>query len=134
MLTEFETRVINSLYNVGCKHWMSPFTWTGERMLLKPKTSFFGTMWTWFTSILILLAMMFEFKQMHLMIGKRELNGVVLAGTLLLSQFGHLSCKLNTLRSKAELVDVINQTLQMNSNWGTDLLHNYFFPFYGVST
>ena len=127
MLTEFETRVINSLYNVGCKHWMSPFTWTGERMLLKPKTSFFGTLWNWFTSVLLLSTIMFEFQQIHAMIGRRELNGVILAGTLLMSQFGHLSVKLNTLCSKTELVHVINQTLLINSNWGTDLLNKYFF-------
>ena len=130
MLTQRETRIISSLYNVGCKHCMTPFNWTGERMLLKPNTSFFGTLWNWFTSILILFTMMFEFQQIQVMIGKRELNGVILAGTLLMSDFGHLSCKWNTSRSrsKTELIHVINQTLQMNSNWGTMIYHiSYFF-------
>ena len=125
MLTQVETRLISWLYKVGCKHCMTPFTWTEERMILKlkPKISFVGTIWNWFISILILFSIMFEIKQMQVMIRKRELNGAILTGTLLMGQFGHLSCKLNTSRSKGELLHVINQVFQMNSNWGTDWLH-----------
>ena len=121
MLTQLELRVISRLYTAGCKHCMAPFTWTGERMILKPKLSFFGRVWNWFTFVIIPFSILFELKQMHAMIGRRELNGTVLNGTLIVAQLGHLSCKLNTLQYQSELVHVNNQVLQMNSNWGTHL-------------
>ena len=97
---------------------MAPFTWTGERMLLKLKISVFGTIWNWLTSMHIFFSILFEIKQMDEMIGKKQYNGVILAGPLLVGQFAHLAFKWNIHRNKDELCHVINQVLEINSNWG----------------
>ena len=118
MLTEFEVRSLQWLYKVCCKSCTTQFAWIQERMILKPKLSLFGTIWIFFTYKLLLSCLMFQIKHVPAMVGKKDVIGLILNVILLMAHVAQLIFKLNTSHSKSEIPQIINQVLEVNSNWG----------------
>ena len=116
MLTKTETKVLFGIYTVCCKFYTIPYTWEDGRMILRvnDKTKFFN----YFTWILLIPMLVYNVAQLPVLIDKNDINALVLLGIFLMCYLGFAVCKINIWLCSAEMVDVINQTLCVNSTWG----------------
>ena len=130
MLTKIETQVLFRVYTVCCKFYTTPFTWKDGRMVLTVnyKTKFFN----YFTWILLIPMLVYNVAQLPVLIDKNDINALVLQGIFLMSYSGYAVCKFNIWLCSTEMVDVINQTLCINSAWGKYRVdHNHLSPSLG---
>ena len=113
MLTEIEMKVINLIYSLSCKSFTIPFSWSNGSISLKQNQNIVYNFITWVLLILSLALKVFMVFQ------KNNINEVILNGLFLIVIVGNIIFQLTICLYQTELVQLINQTLLMNSCWGT---------------
>ena len=121
MLTYREQRALLWIYTISCKFYTAPFTWKDGRMFVKLSHRF--RFWDYFTKILILITLIFQFVDFGIVVKEKNINGSVLSGTILISHLALALFKLNLEMFQSEMVHLLNQLFYMNSAWGNRSLY-----------
>ena len=118
MLTEIEMKMLDWVFYNCCRTVTIPFKWNRNRMSVNvtPINVIIGNYVSWF---ILLPLLIFEAFQILSLANSRDINGIILNGTLVLSHAANLLFKLNIWCFKEQMVQFINGILEINSSWGT---------------
>ena len=121
MLTKVEMIALNWIYVPCTKSFTIPFQWEHGKMTLKPNHHI-QNMYNLITWILLLLTLTSRSIILPKIIGEGDINGSIIHGLFLLQNISTAVLKLNILVNKADLLQLINQLLLVNSVWGMGFL------------
>ena len=105
--------MINFVYSLSCKSFTIPFYWTNGSISLKQNQNIVYNYITWFLLLSCLVLRTF------MMFEEGDINKLILNGIFLMFIVINICFQLTILLYQTELVQLINQTLHMNSCWGT---------------
>ena len=73
----------------------------------------------WISWIFLITTIIFQCKQIPVLISNNEMDGLILHGILTLAHIACAVIKLNIWLRKEDMVQLTNQMLHINSTWGT---------------
>ena len=117
MLTRVEMMALNWIYVHCTKSFPVPFEWENRKMSLKLNHNI-TNIYNCITWIVLLLTLASRCIMLPKIIDKGDINGSIIHGLLWLYNISAAVLKLNILLYKADLVQLINQSLLINSVWG----------------
>ena len=126
MLTELEMKTLDGVYSLCCKSFTFPFTWENGKMSVK---SIQHSFWNSLVQLLVLSTSILKVTQLFAPVGdnKYDINGLILHGILSICSGAAVIYEFNILLHGAELVQLINELLNVNSIWGNQNIQNFTF-------
>ena len=131
MLTKVEMEILDLTFIACCnKGFTIPFAWTNGRMVVdtNPKV----LICNWISWILLIPTIIFEFKQIPVLISDNDINGLILHGILTMFHVNLTIIKVNIWLFKEDMVQLVNHMLHINWTWGT--IMNYLHVYDTVDT
>jgi len=117
MFTQREKNTINLVYSsTSCKYLGLPLRWESGKMSLK--FNFPSRLCHKIKCIILLLIIIIRLKQIPMLIQKRDINANIFQIIFIGRYFFHWIFRTNTWIFQVELVQLINQSLNINSSWG----------------
>ena len=115
MLSEKELKTLDFIFRTSCKSFTIPYAWNKGRLSLKPNQHRLSNCIVW---LLIVSTMTYKFIQLPSLVGNSNVTSSVVQLWGLVGTLGTFTCRLNTVLYKAELAQLLNQTLCINYIWG----------------
>jgi len=117
MITNIEIQVLDWIYTCCCSKIMRmPLYWEHGR--LTPRSKYGETLYNGVLCSILFLDMAWSLKQVSVMTAKRNINGSIIQVIYIMRYLAHIMLRFNILIFKTELIQVINQSLDINSTWG----------------
>ena len=121
MLSELELKTLDFILRTSCKFSRAPYVWNNGILSLKPNQHRVSN---WIIWLLLLSTIIYKTIQLPSLVRNSNITGSVFQSFCLFVIFAHATFKLNIAMYKAELAELVNQTLYMNSISGKSY---YFF-------
>ena len=120
MLTQIEMKILDWVFYHCSRSVTIPMKWNRnlKRMSLsvKPLNAIMGMSW-----LVLLPSLIFEALQIPSLAHSRNINGIILHGMVVLPHTTNVLFKLSIWLYKEHMVQLINEILEINSSWGTDI-------------
>jgi hypothetical protein len=116
MLTDYELKILNWIYQYCCKSFTVPFAWKNKKLILKTKTHTILKNFMFMLSILTPGFMLLRSRA--LFNNKTDVNSVFLFAILFIFNSTVVVYKLSIWLFREKLVRLINGVISMNSAWG----------------
>jgi len=116
MLTQLEATLIYRIYSVLCKSFTIPFTWNQDTREFERKSRM--PYWNWFLWFILIVTFTSRVIQFKIIAEKTDVNAGILHSIFFLTSFGNFSCKVNIWAHQTDMLQLINQIVRTNSNWG----------------
>jgi len=132
MLTKIELTCLDWIYSaLGSKFLKMPVDWKYGRISLK-HLSFLGKLSNRMMCLIVLSISIFRLKQLPMLIEKRNINASIFQIIFVARYLFNFIFRQNIWTFSAELVELINYCLEINSAWGkifNNTLHlNVYVP------
>jgi len=117
MISKGEVQVLDWIYTCCCSKIMRiSLHWENGR--LTPKSKHGEILYNRVLSCILFLNTAWFLKQIPVMTMDRNINDSIIQAIYMLRYFAHIMLRFNILIFKTELIQVINQSLDINSTWG----------------
>jgi len=118
MITEVEFQVLDWIYQGCCSKIMQlPFYWENGKIFSKSKH---GRTYNGILICVLLLDVTWTIKQILALSVQRNINGSIIQAIHMVRYLSHMMLRNNIRMFKTDLIQVVNQSLNINSTWGND--------------
>ena len=119
MITQLENNVLHWVYSTTSSRILRyPLHWENGRIFPNPN---YGRLQTAVFACIILFQIPFSIMQLPSRIDRGNVNASILQVIYTLKHVGHFIVRMDIWIFQSELIQVINQSLDINSIWGNEL-------------